>query len=245
MKKVAGTVLSIPYYLFFFLLLLVFHPVQVISRHLGGYTAHKRSVEIMNFLLLQNLCILGTRISFHGFDRIPEGRPLIIVSNHQSSMDIPPIIWCFRKWHPKFISKKELGRFIPSISYNLRHGGSILIDRSNRQQAVKEISLLGERIEKNRHSACIFPEGTRSRDGVVRHFRIAGMAALLKNAPSALVVPFAVDGNYRLYMKGSKLLNAGQRVRYAALAPIEQEGRSVEDIVEQCELAIRKELGQA
>jgi 1-acyl-sn-glycerol-3-phosphate acyltransferase len=244
MKRIAGTVLSVPYYLIFFLLLVVFHPVQVISRHLGGYHAHKRSVEILNYLLLQNLRVLGSSISFHGFDRIPEGRPLIIVSNHQSSMDIPPVVWGFRKWHPKFISKKELGRFIPSISYNLRHGGSILIDRSNRQQAVKEIAQLGERLEKNRHSACIFPEGTRSRDGQVRSFKIAGIAALLKHAPSALVVPFAVDGNYRLYMKGSKLFNAGQRLRYTALEPLEPAGRSVEEVVNYCEDAIRRALGQ-
>ena len=43
--------------------------------------------------------------------------------------DISPIMWYLRKHHVKFVAKKELGKGIPSVSYNLRHGGSILIDR--------------------------------------------------------------------------------------------------------------------
>ena len=38
--------------------------------------------------------------------------------------------------HPKFISKKELGRGFPSVSYNLRVGGSALIERKNPRQAL-------------------------------------------------------------------------------------------------------------
>jgi len=35
----------------------------------------------------------------------------------------------FWTYKPKFISKIELGKGIPSVSYNLRHGGAALIDR--------------------------------------------------------------------------------------------------------------------
>jgi 1-acyl-sn-glycerol-3-phosphate acyltransferase len=73
--------------------------------------------------------ILGTKISFEITTALPEDRPLIFVANHQSTYDIPPLIWHLRKYHPKFISKIELGKGIPSVSFNLRHGGSILIDR--------------------------------------------------------------------------------------------------------------------
>ena len=69
--------------------------------------------------------------------------PLIIVSNHQSMNDIPPIIWYMRKYHPKFVSKIELGKGIPSVSYNLRHGGSALIDRKDSKQALVAIARFG------------------------------------------------------------------------------------------------------
>jgi 1-acyl-sn-glycerol-3-phosphate acyltransferase len=44
-----------------------------------------------------------------------------------------------RDFHCKFVSKKELGKGIPSVSYNLRHGGSALIDRKDPKQAIPEI----------------------------------------------------------------------------------------------------------
>ena len=79
---------------------------------------------------------------------MPESGPLIIVTNHQSMYDIPPLIWYLRKYHPKFVSKKELGKGIPSVSFNLRHGGSALIDRKDRRQARAELERLGAYIEK-------------------------------------------------------------------------------------------------
>jgi 1-acyl-sn-glycerol-3-phosphate acyltransferase len=41
------------------------------------------------------------------------------------------------------VSKKELGQGIPSISFNLRHGGSALIDRKDPKQAIPAIKGLG------------------------------------------------------------------------------------------------------
>jgi 1-acyl-sn-glycerol-3-phosphate acyltransferase len=239
LSRIAGAILAVPFYFTFGMLLVVFHPVQVICRRLGGYGAHKKSVDILNLLLLRSLHILGAKIILRGFDSIPSGRPLIIVSNHQSAFDIPPVIWGFRKYHPKFISKRELGRYIPSISYNLKHGGSVLIDRTNRLQSVKEIIRLGEFISRNNYSACIFPEGTRSRDGVVRKFRSAGFASLLKAAPGAVIIPFAIKGNHSITPDKTRLTAAFPRLEYTALAPVEPSGRDAETILAEAEEAIR------
>jgi len=160
MRQILGYILTPLFYLVFGLILGVFHPVQVICWNLWGYKAHKRSVDILNLFLIKSLGILGARVGFFGFDSLPLDKPLIIISNHQSMFDIPPIVWGFRKQHAKFISKKELGHGIPSISYNLRKGGSVLIDRKDARQALEEIKNLGQKIEKMNYSAVIFPEGT-------------------------------------------------------------------------------------
>jgi 1-acyl-sn-glycerol-3-phosphate acyltransferase len=224
-------------------LLAFFHPIQVICWNIWGYKAQKRSVEILNWCIMKSLIILGSVPKLRGFEKLPKGKPLIIISNHQSQYDIPPIVVGFRKHHPKFISKIELGKGIPSISYNLRKGGSALIDRKNRSQSIKEIIKLGRYIEKNNYSASIFPEGTRSKTGKVKEFKIGGIETLLKMSPSAVVVPFAIQGNDRLQLNGFPM-GIGEKLIYTVLDPIDRTDKTAEEITKACEFAIKKQLGQ-
>jgi 1-acyl-sn-glycerol-3-phosphate acyltransferase len=54
------------------------------------------------------------------------------------------------------------------VSYNLRHGGSALIDRKDPKPFLK--SKLGDYIEEHNRSAVIFPEGTRSKTANQKSF---------------------------------------------------------------------------
>ncbi|NQU02695.1 MAG: 1-acyl-sn-glycerol-3-phosphate acyltransferase [Syntrophaceae bacterium] len=239
MVKLIGYLLTPIYLIVFGLLLVVFHPIQMICRNIWGYSAHKRSVDILNILIIKSLLILGTKISFRCFEKLPKERPIILISNHQSMFDIPPIIWGFRNHHPKFISKIALGKSIPSVSYNLRHGGSVLIDRNKPRQAVKEIEKLGRYIENNNYTASIFPEGTRTKDGKMKTFRSEGVKALLKAAPSAVVVPLGIDGNYELLKKGLYPMSFGVKIKYTVLDSIEPGVIAVEELVMKTENMIR------
>lgn len=241
MKKILAYILTAIYFLAFGILLGIFHVLQVIAWKTGGYPAQKRIVDGLNYCLLKSLFIVGSFPKFSGAEKIPKGKPLIIVSNHQSQYDIPPVVVGFKQHYPKFISKIELGTGIPSISYNLRKGGSALIDRKNKGQSIKEIIKLGRHIEEHNYSACIFPEGTRSKDGQVKTFKVGGLGTLLKMAPSAVVVPFAVDGNYQLQKMP---MGIGVKLRYTVLDPIDRENKTAEEITELCELAIKQHLGQ-
>lgn len=244
LKKILAVPFSILFYLSFGLLLVVFHVVQVVALHLGGYHAHKKSVDVLNYLIIKCFYILGAKVKFSGFGKLPENRPLIIVSNHQSAWDIPPVVWGFRKHHPKFISKIELAKNIPSISYNLRHGGSALIDRRNGSQAIKELIKLGQKIEEKKFAVCIYPEGTRSANGQMKKFQPGGIKTLLKASPSAVIVPFVIDGNYKLQMPKSWIMNLGVKLTYTVLDPIEPGLTPAEELVEQTEQEIRKYLSE-
>jgi 1-acyl-sn-glycerol-3-phosphate acyltransferase len=242
LKKILGYLLTPVYLTYFGLLLVIFHPIQVVTRLIWGYPVRKKVVDVLNFALLYGLKIMGARIKFSGFEKVPAGRPIIIVANHQSTFDIPPVVVGFRKNHPKFISKIELGKRIPSISYNLRHGGSVLIDRKNPRQSVKDILMLGKHIEQNNYAACIFPEGTRTKNGKVKSFMPAGIASLVKASPSALIVPFAVSGNYELMKNGYYPLTFGAKLRYTVLDPIDPAGKEINQLVLEIEEMIRKEV---
>jgi 1-acyl-sn-glycerol-3-phosphate acyltransferase len=243
MNKILAYIFTPIHLLTFGLLLVIFHPIQMICWNVFGYKAQKRSVDIMNYFLIKSMIVLGARVRFKGFDNLPQNKPLIIVSNHQSYYDIPPLAWGLRRHFPKYISKIELGKGIPSISYNLRKGGSALIDRKNRSQSIKEIITFGRQVEANKYSACIFPEGTRSKDGKVRKFKAGGLGTLLKTIPSAAIIPFAINGNYRFQKTGFPM-GFGERITYTLLDPIERGKHSPEEIAELCEFAIKKELNQ-
>lgn len=236
MKFLAYPITAV-YFLFFGLTLCVFHPIQWFCLTFFGYDAHKRSVSILNWFLMRCLNILGARFTFRNSHQIPSDRPLIIVTNHQSMYDIPPIIWYMRKHHPKFVSKKELGKGLPSVSFNLRHGGSALIDRKDGVQALAEIAKLGKYIETHNRSAVIFPEGTRSRDGSPKKFKPMGLKTLMKNAPSALLVPISINNSWKLLRYGKFPMGLGCHLTFDVHEPIPNKGNP-DELIEQMEYII-------
>ena len=242
LKKIISYPLSILFYLCFFLILLIFHPVQWISLKLGGYPAHKKSVDVFNFMLLRCLNILGTRFSFENEYDLPTDRPCIFVANHQGMFDIPPLSWYFRKQHPKFVSKKELGKGIPSISFNLRHGGSVLIDRKNGREALMQLAQFAIRLNRNDRSAVIFPEGTRSRTGAPKKFAVQGLQLLFKKMPEALIVPVTINNSWKLFRYGNFPMGIGTHLKLKVHEPISVGSDAPENLVAKVERTITADI---
>ena len=244
MNKFFGYIFSPIFYLFFFLTLIIFQPVQWVSYRLFGHKAHKTSVDILNFFLTYCDLLLGSSITFRNDHDLPLNRPIIFVANHQSMYDIPALIWFLRRYHVKFISKIELTKGIPSISFNLKYGGGANIDRKDSKQAISEIIKLGRRMKENTWSTMIFPEGTRAKDGKLKSFQVGGIATLLKVVPNALIVPVAIENSWKLVQYGSFPLSFGERLRWTVLNPIEPDGRNPEIVTLEAENAIRTKLNQ-
>ncbi|HZH69732.1 MAG TPA: lysophospholipid acyltransferase family protein [Flavobacteriaceae bacterium] len=210
--KLFSYILSLLFYLFFGIFLLLFDPIQRICLRAFGYNAHKKSVGLFNFLIMRSLHVLGTNIVFNHTESLPVGKPVIIVANHQSMWDIPPLIWFLRKLHPKFISKKELGKGIPTVSYNLKYGGSVLIDRKDSRQATAEIEKIAHYISHNNRSVVIFPEGTRSRDGQPKPFKRRGLEILFTEANDAYVLPVSIQNSWKLQRYGMFPIPLGTKI---------------------------------
>jgi 1-acyl-sn-glycerol-3-phosphate acyltransferase len=244
MRKFFGYILSPIHYILFGLILVIFQPVQWICYNAFGYKAHKWSVDVLNFFLVSTYYSLGNTVKFTNKQNLPIGRPIIFLANHQSMYDIPVLIWFLRKYHAKFISKIELTKGIPSISYNLKYGGAANIDRKDSRQSITEIAKLGTRMKENKWSAVIFPEGTRSKDGNMKTFQIGGVATLLKKCPEALIVPIAIDNAWKMVLYGAFPLNTLIGMTWEVLQPIEPEKKPMEEVLLQAENAIRKALGQ-
>lgn len=238
MKPVVDYLLSIVYLIYFGLTLLVFHGLQVIAFHLSGRPAQKKVVDWMNAAITFGLYLTGSSVRFRQTAPLPTNRPIIFIANHQSLFDISPMSWFLRRHTPVYVSKIELQHGTPAVSYNLRRSGAALIDRTNPKQAISEIARLGKQIQDQTESAVIFPEGTRSASGQMKPFQSAGVAVLLKKAPSALVVPVAIQGTGRFNPRKMFPLRSFTRMSWTVLPPIEPKGLSAEAVVKQVEEAI-------
>lgn len=243
MLKLLSYPLTTLYYLLFGLTLIIFHPIQWFCFNVLGYQAHKISVDILQFCLLKCTHVLGTRFTFKNPHHISTAQPLIIVANHQSLYDISPIMWYMRKHHVKFISKKELGKGIPSVSYNLRHGGSALIDRKNPRQSFPAIIKFGEYIEETKRAAVIFPEGTRSKTGVPKPFQTKGLEMLFKKIPSALVVPITINNSWKMLRYGKFPMGLGTHIKHTVHQPVKpSDFKNTSDLIAHIETTIKTHI---
>ena len=221
MRKLLAYPLTVLYFLCFGMCVVIFHPIQVFCFNVFGYQAHKKSVDILQWCLVRCLHVLGTRVTWDNPHDIKTDRPILMVCNHQSMYDVSPLMWYMRKHHVKFVSKKELGKGLPSVSYNLRHGGSVLIDRKNPRQSLPVMMKFGEYLEKTNRAGVIFPEGTRSKDGDPKPFKTKGLEILMKKTPSALIVPITVNNSWKMLRYGKFPMGIGNHIKFAVHKPIE------------------------
>lgn len=186
--------------------------------------------------------ISGTRLEVERSPLIETDRGYAIISNHQSLFDIALIGGLLDTNHPKYVAKKELSRWIPSVSLNLRRGGNALIDRNDRIGSVRSIKNTAKTAQERDVSVVIFPEGTRSRDGSLQRFHASGVRALLGSASRLEVVPVAIDGSWRLLARNLLPVPFGTRVKVKLGAPIGRRSGDAAEIAERAEAWIAESL---
>lgn len=240
MKMVISYILTPLFYFFFGLTLLVFQPIQVVARNLFGAKAHDKTVAALNFCLTKCLLILGTKIRFKNFRTLATDEPVLVISNHQSMWDISPVIWKLQKKRTKYIAKASLAKYIPSISYNLKYGGSVPIDRNDPVGSIERIEKFAEFVAKNKFAICIYPEGTRSRDGKVKAFKLSGIDAILKVIPNINIVPIAIKNTIKIDNNGKFNKKLGVKATFTMLADRKIDRNNLEADLE----SIRQEIIQ-
>ena len=150
-------------------------------------------------------------------------KPYVFMSNHQGFFDIPAACATIPN-NIHFVAKKSLG-YVPVLGWYIRVAGHILIDRGRRQEAMRSLELAGAKIAKGK-SIIIYPEGTRSRDGVIRPFKKGPFVMAL--AAQVPIVPVAIEGTKDIMTKGGIRMRPG-RVRIRLGEPIPTAGLTMAD----------------
>jgi len=209
--------------------LLAFDPVLRIARIFGIEPMDKVLVNlahVLKYSIKAGLC----QIRVEGQENILSGGGSIIVGNHQSLVESFLPFYELRTMKPKYISKDILGHCcIPSVSFVLRNGGHCLINRQDREQALQAIEKLGIDVNEGKYSAIIFPEGTRSLQGGLQHFKTGGLKTLLKCAPKAPIFIMIIHNGTKIYPKGLPRVTAGSVVTLRFLPALNRADFANED----------------
>ncbi len=150
-------------------------------------------------------------------------RPYVVVSNHQSNVDIPVISRL--PWDMKWVAKAELFK-LPIVGWMMRMADDIPVDRrsktSRARVLVKAREVLGKKC-----SVMFFPEGTRSRDGRVHRFNDGAFRLAIK--AGVPVLPLAIDGTFGALPKHTWRFGEPTTIRLKVLPPVETAGMNEHD----------------
>lgn len=238
-KRFFSWIVTIPFLIAFGLTLLFFDIAGRIVRPFS-LRAFEWVMAALQWTLLFVYRMFGTTITVERPADLLPGTPYNILSNHQSLLDIVMIGGTLVSNLPKYVAKAELRNWIPSISLNLKWGQNAVVDRDDPRQALRAIKEMAQRAQKRAVSACIFPEGRRSRDGELLPFKTAGAKVMLREANELPVVPAIISGSWRLnsvwpYTPGSKVL-----IRFGS--PIPRAPRDENEILDAVERWMKSQL---
>jgi 1-acyl-sn-glycerol-3-phosphate acyltransferase len=137
-----------------------------------------------------------------GLEHVPREGAYLVVGNHCSNLDPPFIGWAVghqtgRVVH--FMAKAEMRRW-PLIGWLALQSGVFYVRRGSADRAAQNRAV--ELLRTGRPVA-LFPEGTRSRDGVLREAR-AGAAFLAMRA-GVPILPVGISGTHRVFPGRSRI----------------------------------------
>jgi len=158
-----------------------------------------------------------------GFDSLTWDQPCILMANHESYMDVPAIIAACPV-PIRFVARREVFK-TPIMGQAMWMTGQIPVDRSNREKSIESLRKAAKKIADGR-TVLVFPEGTRSRDGRLQHFKKGGfMLAIDAQVP---IIPIGLSGTRSVVPRGSRSFRPGV-VGLSVGEPIKTHGLTVED----------------
>ena len=170
------------------------------------------------------LLISGVKLRVKGREHLEPGKRYVFFANHQSQMDIPVLEEALRDFEIRFLAKRSLFQ-IPFFGWGIRAIGYIPVEREDPREGVKSLLACVERIREG-FSVVVFPEGTRSPDGRLLPFKIAGF--LLPIRARVPAVPVAIRGTREILPRGSLYVRPGT-VEVTIGPPLSTEGLTSRD----------------
>ena len=149
--------------------------------------------------------LASVKVEVIGRERLDHSQTYIFMCNHVSNLD-PPIVVPLIPRRTSVLVKKELFR-VPILGRAMHMGSLVPVDRSNRDAAIASLAAAGE-VLKQGINLTVFPEGTRSRDGLLLPFKKGPFYLAMDTGVP--VVPMTIVGTYEILPRGRIAIRPGR-----------------------------------
>lgn len=198
----------------------------------------------MNYFIYKVVRFIGRPIykivfrpKYYGVENIPSEGAVILAGNHTNNLDAAMMVGAPKRI-VHMMAKKEL--FSNKISnYFFRSMGCISVNRSIHDENAKSEAI---DVLKNNEVLGIFPEGTvnktlyKENEQLILPFKYGAVSFAKKT--KAYIVPFAINGKYKIFSKDLKITFGKP---YKVIGDLESENEKLMTIVSKMVLEGRNE----
>nr|XP_010954244.1 1-acyl-sn-glycerol-3-phosphate acyltransferase beta [Camelus bactrianus] len=194
-------------------------------------------MSIISWFVRSFKYIYGLRFEIKGRQKLEEDRSCVIISNHQSILDMMGLMEVLPDRCVQ-IAKREL-LFLGPVGLIMYLGGVLFINRQHSRTAMTVITTVGEHMVREKLKVWIYPEGTRNDNGDLLPFKKG--AFYLAVQAQVPIIPVVYSSFSSFYNTKTKLFTAGT-IKVEVLDAIPTSGLTVDDVpklMDTCHQAMR------
>lgn len=183
--------------LILFLYLILGIPVLLVEWVISRFHPHFRDISCLRMVQAAFKLILfvtGADIQYIGLEHIPKDQAVLYIVNHNSYFDIL-LTYSRCPGLTGYVAKAEMLK-APLLRDWMKRLYCLFLDRTDIRAGMQTI-LTGIAYIKQGISICIFPEGTRSKDGRMQPFREGSMKIASKTG--CPIIPIAISGSAEIW----------------------------------------------
>ncbi|MBU1193779.1 MAG: 1-acyl-sn-glycerol-3-phosphate acyltransferase [Proteobacteria bacterium] len=216
-KNIAVFFLSYGYILFIGLSSAVFFLIALIVFLLTFFFDRRRIILSLFSSFWASVyiwCMPAWSVNIIGRQKMDMKKSYVIVSNHQSQLDILVAFYLFFPF--RWVSKAEVF-LLPFIGWNMILNGHVKLKRGDKHSIKKMIAQCEDLLSKN-ISVIIFPEGTRSKTGILKPFKPG--AFILAKKMKKPILPLVINNTKNALPKHSLRIQGRHHIEVKVLDEI-------------------------
>ncbi|XP_064799199.1 1-acyl-sn-glycerol-3-phosphate acyltransferase alpha-like isoform X1 [Oncorhynchus masou masou] len=211
--------------------------LAAIAIPLGILKSGGRDIENMRVIraLVRHVkYFLGLRFDVSGLEHLQTEGPYVIISNHQSSLDVLGLMEVLPD-RCTMVAKKELV-YAGTVGIVCWLGGIVFINRKKTRDAKSVMAGAAKTMLDDQIRLWVFPEGTRNQRGDLLPFKkgafhLAVQAQVSHRAMCAPIIPIVFSSYSNFYLRKEKQFNSGT-ITLKILPKIETKGMTSDNVAD-------------